>query len=478
MAPGVVSAAAIDSIGPARWPTCLRSSPSSSTIPTTPRRSTALVDAARHTPPDVRATRFASARKLLARPRPARCGRPADRRRARGDRRRSIARSTCCSRRAWCSTASCSTCRRRAPRSTRSARCGPTTRWRRRRSASSTSPRRTGRSSPTSTSRRRARRPIAASRPGSTCRRPRPTCGSRPTRPRPRRYLRKALEIDPKNAQGRVPPRAAAAPRRALGAISRSCSRSAPSARRRPRRRSRRCSGSPSVARDRLDDPARADAAIKRVLALDPAQPQALRAVTDALQPAQNWPALVARRTRPRSRRARRRRPRHAAADRDGAVEARRRSRSGRGVLPAGPQARAGAPGGARLLPRVLPGEGRERRSCSRCSARSRSRARGATASERTARGRSRVEIAELAERRTTPRRRSRPGSSTCAASPTSQRGAHRARAAVSADREVERAARSDEGRDRAAARGRRRRPRRASCSRSSRSIATSCGST
>ena len=43
---------------------------------------------------------------------------------------------------------------------------------------------------------------------------------------------------------------------------------------------------------------------------------------------------------------ARRRRPRHAAADRDGAVEARRRSRSGRGVLPAR---------SARSIPRTPP---------------------------------------------------------------------------------------------------------------------------
>ncbi len=38
---------------------------------------------------------------------------------------------------------------------------------------------------------------------------------------------------------------------------------------------------------------ARADAALKRVLQLDPAQPQALRTLTDTLNAAQDWPALV-----------------------------------------------------------------------------------------------------------------------------------------------------------------------------------------
>nr|MBA3820106.1 tetratricopeptide repeat protein [Deltaproteobacteria bacterium] len=47
------------------------------------------------------------------------------------------------------------------------------------------------------------------------------------------------------------------------------------------------------VARAQLGDAARADAAIKRVLHLDPAQPQALRTITDALVGAQNWFALV-----------------------------------------------------------------------------------------------------------------------------------------------------------------------------------------
>jgi tetratricopeptide (TPR) repeat protein len=48
------------------------------------------------------------------------------------------------------------------------------------------------------------------------------------------------------------------------------------------------------VARTHLDDAARADAATKRVLHIDPGQPQALRTVTDQLMAAQNWLALVA----------------------------------------------------------------------------------------------------------------------------------------------------------------------------------------
>ncbi|MEJ7602794.1 MAG: hypothetical protein WKG01_33210 [Kofleriaceae bacterium] len=46
------------------------------------------------------------------------------------------------------------------------------------------------------------------------------------------------------------------------------------------------------LARSQHDD-ARAEAVVKRVLVLDPAQPQALRAVTDAFIKAQNWLALV-----------------------------------------------------------------------------------------------------------------------------------------------------------------------------------------
>src|SRR5262249_20379181 len=48
------------------------------------------------------------------------------------------------------------------------------------------------------------------------------------------------------------------------------------------------------VARNQLGATDRAHAAVKRVLSLDPAQPQALRAVADALAQAQDWSGLVA----------------------------------------------------------------------------------------------------------------------------------------------------------------------------------------
>ena len=47
------------------------------------------------------------------------------------------------------------------------------------------------------------------------------------------------------------------------------------------------------VARGPLGDSVRADAAVRRVLVIDPAQPQALRAVTDVLAAAGDWAALV-----------------------------------------------------------------------------------------------------------------------------------------------------------------------------------------
>jgi len=55
--------------------------------------------------------------------------------------------------------------------------------------------------------------------------------------------------------------------------------------------------GIAEIARERISDPdqaqAQADAAVKRVLQLDPAQSQALRAITDVLASAQNWLAVV-----------------------------------------------------------------------------------------------------------------------------------------------------------------------------------------
>ncbi|MBA3452345.1 MAG: hypothetical protein H0T42_04530, partial [Deltaproteobacteria bacterium] len=47
------------------------------------------------------------------------------------------------------------------------------------------------------------------------------------------------------------------------------------------------------LSRGELRTPERADLAVKRVLVLDPSQPQALRAVTEVLGSTQNWPALI-----------------------------------------------------------------------------------------------------------------------------------------------------------------------------------------
>jgi tetratricopeptide (TPR) repeat protein len=52
--------------------------------------------------------------------------------------------------------------------------------------------------------------------------------------------------------------------------------------------------GVAEVARGKLVDPTRADAAIRRALQLDPAQPQALRRVAEAQMAAEYWPGLVA----------------------------------------------------------------------------------------------------------------------------------------------------------------------------------------
>ena len=106
-------------------------------------------------------------------------------------------------------------------------------------------------------------------------------------------YLRKALEIDPKNAKaafhlGRLMRRAERWPE--LAALLEDRAEVAATA----EDKVAALLGLAEVARGRLGDAHRADAAIKRVLQLDPAQPQALRATADAHMSAQNWPALVA----------------------------------------------------------------------------------------------------------------------------------------------------------------------------------------
>jgi tetratricopeptide (TPR) repeat protein len=106
-------------------------------------------------------------------------------------------------------------------------------------------------------------------------------------------YLRKALEIDPKN--GKAAFHLARLLRRAerwadlTGLLDERAHVAATI-----EEKVAALLGLASVARGRLDDAGRADAAIKRTLALDPTQPQALRAVADVQMSAQDWPALVA----------------------------------------------------------------------------------------------------------------------------------------------------------------------------------------
>src|ERR1044071_9331440 len=108
------------------------------------------------------------------------------------------------------------------------------------------------------------------------------------------RYLCKALEIDPKNAKAAFH----------LARLLRRAGRWADLARLLEERgelasatdeRVSALLGLADVLRNRIGDGARADAAIKRVLQLDPMQPQALRTVADAYMSAQNWHALVGR---------------------------------------------------------------------------------------------------------------------------------------------------------------------------------------
>jgi tetratricopeptide (TPR) repeat protein len=106
-------------------------------------------------------------------------------------------------------------------------------------------------------------------------------------------YLRKALEIDPRNPRaafhlarllrraGRWPELAKQLEHRAEVAATAD-------------ERVAALLALADVAHGPLGDPGRGNAAIKRALQLDPAQPKALRAVADAQMAAQDWPALVA----------------------------------------------------------------------------------------------------------------------------------------------------------------------------------------
>ncbi|HEX7839549.1 MAG TPA: tetratricopeptide repeat protein, partial [Kofleriaceae bacterium] len=107
------------------------------------------------------------------------------------------------------------------------------------------------------------------------------------------RYLRKALEIDPKNTKaafhlvrlyrraGRWPELAKLLEER--GELSASTGE-----------RVTALLALAEILRTQIGDVHRADAAIRRALQLDPTQPQALRSVADACAAAQNWPGLIA----------------------------------------------------------------------------------------------------------------------------------------------------------------------------------------
>ncbi len=117
-----------------------------------------------------------------------------------------------------------------------------------------------------------------------------------PDSPEAEGYLRKALEIDAKNTKAAF--HLARLLRRAqrwtdLTSLLEQRAEVAPTV----EEKVAALLGVAQVAREHLKEPdasVRVDGAIKRVLQLDPAQPQALRAITDALAAAQNWLALVA----------------------------------------------------------------------------------------------------------------------------------------------------------------------------------------
>ncbi|HEY0988555.1 MAG TPA: hypothetical protein VGD80_15930, partial [Kofleriaceae bacterium] len=114
-----------------------------------------------------------------------------------------------------------------------------------------------------------------------------------PGAPEAEQYLRKALDIDPKNGKAAFH----------LARLLRRGERWADLCKLLDQRADQAATveekvtallGVADAARRWLDDPVRADAAIRRARQLDPAQPQALRAVAEAPMAAQNWPGLVA----------------------------------------------------------------------------------------------------------------------------------------------------------------------------------------
>ena len=284
-----------------------------------------------------------------------------------------------------------------------------------------------------------------------------------PASPEAEGYLRKALEIDPKSSKAafhlaRLLRRAARWPE--LAKLLEERADTAPAL----DEKVAALLGLAEVSRTHLKAPERADEAVKRILVLDPAQPQALRTVTDALANAQNWLALIA--AYQAALKARRDQDdlgillqiamvlwKHV-GDLDQAEEYFRRLRK---LDPAHPAA-------LDFYRVYYPAKGENQKLLALLrSVEKAARPRSETGEgPRAGQGRPiGIEIAELAEAQNNPEKAIEAWKQHLRVGPRVVRGPRRARTAVPPHREVERAARSDEGRHRPAARERCRRSRR-----------------
>jgi len=113
-----------------------------------------------------------------------------------------------------------------------------------------------------------------------------------PEAPEAEAYLNKALEIDPKNSKAAFHLVRLLRRQERWQDLARLLDARADSAGT-AEEKIASLLGLAEVARDHQRDHVRSDDAIRRVLAIDPAQPQALRAITDAQASAQNWPAVI-----------------------------------------------------------------------------------------------------------------------------------------------------------------------------------------
>jgi len=113
-----------------------------------------------------------------------------------------------------------------------------------------------------------------------------------PEAPEAEAYLNKALEIDPKNSKAAFHLVRLLRRQERWQDLARLLDARADSAGT-AEEKIASLLGLAEVARDHQRDHVRSDDAIRRVLAIDPAQPQALRAITDAHATAQNWPAVI-----------------------------------------------------------------------------------------------------------------------------------------------------------------------------------------